>query len=69
MSKLHMLPCLANGVQPGGGFLGGARAQEEVLCRSSALWHTLIGDPMYEDSMGCYGLGNLFPGCSRLSKR
>jgi len=39
----------ANGVQPGGGFLDGARAQEEVLCRSSALWHTLIGDPMYEE--------------------
>jgi uncharacterized protein (TIGR02452 family) len=38
----------ANGVHPGGGFLDGAGAQEEVLCRSSALWHTLIGDPMYE---------------------
>jgi uncharacterized protein (TIGR02452 family) len=38
----------ANGVQPSG-FLGGTRAQEGVLCRSSALWHTLIGDPMYED--------------------
>lgn len=39
----------ANGVVPGGGFLGGARAQEEVLCRSSALFLTLVDDPMYED--------------------
>ena len=37
----------ANGIQPGGGFLHGARAQEEVLCRSSALFSTLYGDPMY----------------------
>ena len=38
----------ANGVVPGGGFLGGARAQEETLCRSSALFRMLEGDPMYD---------------------
>ena len=38
---------MANGVSPGGGFLTGGRAQEEVLCRSSALHATLDGDLMY----------------------
>lgn len=42
----------ANGIHPGGGFLGGARAQEEVLCRSSALFVTLEGDPMYQAHAG-----------------
>lgn len=37
----------ANGETPGGGFLTGSRAQEEGLCRSSALYATLQGDPMY----------------------
>ena len=37
----------ANGIHPGGGFLVGAKAQEEELCRSSALYQTIIDDQMY----------------------
>jgi uncharacterized protein (TIGR02452 family) len=37
----------ASAKHPGGGFLGGARAQEESLCRSSGLYGCINGDPMY----------------------
>lgn len=38
----------ASAVNPGGGWLHGARAQEESLVRSSALHACLEGNPMYE---------------------
>lgn len=41
----------ASGINPGGGFLSGSRAQEEVLCRSSCLYSTLAGDPMYAEHL------------------
>jgi uncharacterized protein (TIGR02452 family) len=37
----------ASARHPGGGFLSGARAQEESLARSSGLYACLEGDPMY----------------------
>lgn len=37
----------ASARHPGGGFLSGARAQEESLCRASALYVCLRGQPMY----------------------
>jgi uncharacterized protein (TIGR02452 family) len=38
----------ASAKNPGGGFLSGARAQEESLARASALYACLAGNPMYE---------------------
>jgi uncharacterized protein (TIGR02452 family) len=38
---------LASATSPGGGFLNGARAQEEYLARSSALWACLHDNEMY----------------------
>lgn len=37
----------ANGCNQGGGFLGGARAQEEDLCRCSGLYPCLKSKPMF----------------------
>ena len=37
----------ASARHPGGGFLGGARAQEESLCRASALYDCINGNAMY----------------------
>jgi uncharacterized protein (TIGR02452 family) len=37
----------ASAKNPGGGFLGGAQAQEESLARSSGLYNTLISQPKF----------------------
>lgn len=41
----------ANAHQPGGGFLLGAPAQEESLCRSSGLYHCLRGQLFYRQHL------------------
>ncbi len=50
LAERGLRPCVlnfANGVSPGGGFLVGARAQEESLCFASTLYCALDGDPFY----------------------
>ncbi|MEE2936700.1 MAG: TIGR02452 family protein [Planctomycetota bacterium] len=37
---------LANEISPGGGFLVGVNSLEKMLCRSSAMFVTLVDDPM-----------------------
>lgn len=48
--KGHRVAALnfASAKNPGGGFLTGARAQEESLARASGLYAMLLGDPMYD---------------------
>jgi uncharacterized protein (TIGR02452 family) len=50
VGKGHRVAALnfASAKNPGGGFLSGARAQEESLARASGLYALLLGDPMYD---------------------
>jgi uncharacterized protein (TIGR02452 family) len=45
----------ASARHPGGGFLGGARAQEESLCRASGLYPCINGNAMYRHHAGTTG--------------
>lgn len=45
----------ASAKHPGGGFLGGARAQEESLCRSSGLYACIVNDAMYRQHASTRG--------------
>lgn len=56
-STLGALGCLnfASALSPGGGFLGGAQAQEETLARSSALYPCLLEQPSYYARQRAHG--------------
>ncbi len=56
-SALGTLGCLnfASALSPGGGFLGGAQAQEETLARSSALYPCLLEQPTYYARQRAHG--------------
>jgi uncharacterized protein (TIGR02452 family) len=45
----------ASAKNPGGGFLNGALAQEESLCRASGLYGCIAGTPMYAHHAGTRG--------------
>lgn len=47
----------ASAKNPGGGFLGGARAQEEDVCRCSALYPCLLEVPAYYETNRAHGRG------------
>ena len=47
----------ASAVEPGGGFLRQAKAQEEDLCRASALYPCLLTQPAYYDANRASGSG------------
>ena len=46
-NKRTLILNFANGTNVGGGFLLGAKAQEETLCYASSLYRTLEGDPFF----------------------